>query len=293
MTDTPNAAESNAGFNNPGFSDGDGGRSIARYMGLTMREIGEVRPGTASLEGVAPAAHYLRTSDGSIAMGALLTLADSVGGLCAGLAALPGWVVTTNLMMRGVGLDVVGPLGLESTVRRAGKKAVVTTVTVRDLGAHGALVADGSLTSAVLQPENGPPNYARPLVLAALPLDSTDTPGLPEFLGIRATAPNQLAIDITEPLRNPWGILHGGATAALVDLAGVHARGDTTPESVGAHATTDAVLHFVSPGRVGPVTATVVDHGERADGHLLRIEVRDTGAADRLMALAVTTVRST
>ena len=39
-------------------------------------------------------------------MGALLTLADSVGGLCAGLAALPGWVVTTNLMLRSIRLEL-------------------------------------------------------------------------------------------------------------------------------------------------------------------------------------------
>ncbi len=269
------------------------GFGMARYMELTMREVGEAQPGTASLEGFAPASTHLRTRDGGIAMGALLTLADTVGGLCAGLAALPGWVVTTNLMLRSIRLDVVGPLGLAATVRRAGSKAVVATVTIRDIGGHDALVADASLTSAVLQPENGPPHYDRPLVLAPLPLDAGDRPPLSKFLGIRTTAVNQLTIDITETLQNPWGILHGGATAALVDLAGVHATAETHPDSLAGWVTTDAVLHFVSPGRVGPVTATVVEQGERADGSLLRVEVRDAGAADRLMALAVTTVRPT
>ncbi len=269
------------------------GLGMARYMELTMREVGEVRPGTASLVGIAPASDHLRTPDGGVAMGALLTLADSVGGLCAGLAALPGWVVTTNLMLRTIRLGVVGPIGLAATVRRVGSKAVVTTVTIRDLGAQDVLVADASLTSAVLQPQNGPPSYDRPLVLAHPPLDSSDRRPLSEFLGIRATAANQLTIDIGDALRNPWGILHGGAAAALVDLAGVHATAETNPDSSTEWVTTDAVLHFVSPGRVGPVTATVVEQGERTDGALLRVEVRDTGAADRLMALAVTTVRST
>ena len=266
-----------------GLHDPDAGRGIARYMGLTMREVGEPQPGAAQLTGSAPAASYLRSDDGGIAMGALLTLADSVGGLCGGLAALPGWVVSTNLMLRAVNRHVVGPIGLESKVLRAGKHATVTSVTVIDLGADGALVADGALTSAVLQPADGPPDYERPLVLRAPPIDAATTPHLTEFLGAVPTGRDQLTLEITDALRNPWGILHGGVTAALVDLAGCHATG--------AAATTDCVLHFVSPGRVGPVTATVASHGVRPDGHLLRIEVRDCGNDDRLMAIAVTTVR--
>lgn len=276
----------------PGFSHTDAGRGIARYLGLTMREVDGARPGLASIIGTAPTIDHLRTPNGGVAMGALLALADSVGGLCAGLAALPGWVVTTNLMLRGIGLDVIGPIDLEATVERVGRNAVITTVSVRDRGSDHAIVAEGSLTSAVLQPENGPPEYERPLTLTAPPLDPSTLVSLSEFLGVRPTAANQLSLVITEPLRNPWGILHGGATAALVDLAGVHAIAGS-PAASTTPATTDAVLHFASPGRVGPVTATVLDQGARSDGRLLRIEVRDTGAADRLMALAVTTVRPT
>jgi acyl-coenzyme A thioesterase PaaI-like protein len=266
-----------------GFDDADAGRSVARYLGLTMREVGEPIPGRAALVGEAPAAGYLRGPDGGIAMGALLALADSVGGLCGGLAALPGWVVSTNLMLRAVTREVVGPIGLASTVLRVGTKATVTNITITDRGADDALVADGALTSAVLQPENGPPVYQRPLVLATAPLDPTSAPHLNEFLGATASGPRTMTLVITDALRNPWGILHGGVTAALVDLAGGHATGGT--------ATTDTVLHFVSPGRVGPVAATVTHRGTRPDGHLLRIEVRDAGADERLMAMAVTTVR--
>jgi hypothetical protein len=41
---------------------------------------------------------------------------------------------------------------------------------------------------------------------------------------------------------------------------------------------------------VGPVTARVTVVGRRADGTLARVEVRDAGAGDRLMAVAVVTV---
>lgn len=268
-----------------GFNDPDNGRSIARYMGLTMREVGTPTPGQASLVGEAPASSYLRGPDGGIAFGVLLTLADSVGGLCGGLGSLPDWIVSTNLMLRSVRREVIGPIGLASTTLRVGSRATVTSVTLSDCGAEEATLAVGTLTAAVLQPADGPPVYERPLVLESTPPDPATTPPLEEFLGVRSTAPDQLSLEITDELRNPWGILHGGATAALVDLAGRH--------TVGGRATTDAVLHFVSPGRVGPITATATSFGARADGHLLRVEVRDTGADDRLVATAITTVSLT
>jgi acyl-coenzyme A thioesterase PaaI-like protein len=265
------------------FGDPDAGRSVARYLGVTMEEIGEIREGAATVVGRAPAPPHLRGADGSMAMGALLGLADSVAGLCGGLAALPGWVVSTNLMLRAVQLDVVGPLALRADVLRAGRNAVVTSIAVRDAGADDRLVADGALTSAILVPEGGPPVYERPLRLTAPDLDTAATPALADFLGTRSIDATAVGVELTDELRNPWGILHGGVTAALVDLAARHATGGT--------ATTDAVLHFLAPGRVGPVHARVSVVGPRPDGALVRVEVRDRGADDRLVAFAVATVR--
>ncbi len=266
------------------FDDPDAGRAVARFFGLTMRETGGTDPAVVVVTGVAPAADHIRSPDGRLAMGALLAMADSVAGLCGGLAALPGWVVSTNLMLRAVRLDVVGPIDLVAGVRRAGRNAVVTSISVTDAGAGGRPVADGTLTSAILVPEGGPPTHTRPLVIAAPAVDPAAMPPLDEFLGARPAGPDALALDITEPLRNPWGILHGGVTAGLVDLACRHATGGT--------ATTDVVVHFLSPGRVGPVVATVARHGTRADGHLVRTEIRDVGADARLMAVAIATVRT-
>jgi uncharacterized protein (TIGR00369 family) len=84
---------------------------------------------------------------------------------------------------------------------------------------------------------------------------------------------------LRDALRNPWGILHGGAVASLIDVAAEHVTGGVT---------TDVVLHFLAPNRVGPVRAAVRPIGTRADGIVSRIEVRDHGA-DRVTALAVVT----
>ncbi len=198
-----------------------------------------------------PAAH-LFDADGRVSTGVLLALADSVAGLCGGLAALPGWVVSTNLLLHAVPRKVVGPIGLHADVWRAGRKAVVTGISVVDLGADRALVADGALTSAVLEPEGGPPVYDRPL----RPGEPAAGRGARARRSSSAAAPldaDRLAVDLTDPLRNPWGILHGGVTAMLVDLAGRHATG--------GRVTTDVVLHFLRPGRVGPVIACVTRVG--------------------------------
>jgi acyl-coenzyme A thioesterase PaaI-like protein len=48
------------------------------------------------------------------------------------------------------------------------------------------------------------------------------------------------------------------------------------------------VLHFLAPNRVGPVRATANTLGSRADGAIVRVEVRDEGVG-RVTALAVVT----
>jgi len=136
----------------------------------------------------------------------------------------------------------------------------------------------------VLEPEGGPPAFARPLVLLPPPVEGDDSLlPLLEFFGVRTVDASTVALDITDRIRNPWGILHGGATAVLVDAAATQA--------VAAHAiVTDVVLHFLRPGRIGPAVARTTTLGRRPDGHVVRVEVVDAGAGDRVMAVAVCTV---
>jgi uncharacterized protein (TIGR00369 family) len=258
------------------FGESETGRDVGRYMGVRMREAAE-----GHLVGHADVAPHLRGPAGGVRTGALLTMLDNVGGLSGGLAALPdGWVVSTNLSARVVGLTHVGPLRLDARLVRRGRNNVVTSVQIVDEGGYDVLVASGILTSAILVPENGPPKWTRPLVLDSTVGRAPDLPPIAEWLGVRSVGDHAVEIDLAEELRNPWGILHGGVVATLVDLAAEHATG-------GGY-TTDVVLHFLAPNRVGPVRATAHALGQRRDGTVLRVEVTDEGA-DRVTALAIVT----
>ena len=261
-------------MNGNGHGGTDAGRDVSRYVRVDLREGDE-----GHMVGRAPASAHLRGVHGGVRAGALLTLLDNVGGICAGLAALPdGWVVSTNLAARMVPLLHAGPLRVDAEVLRRGRNNVVTAVRMHDEGARDTLVADGVLTSAILVPANGPPEHPRPLVLDAGPPPSSLLP-LDEWLGVRDVDAGTVEIDLGDELRNPWGILHGGVVATLVDLAAEHATSGIT---------TDAVLHFLAPNRIGPVQASARALGARPDGQVCRVEVRDEGA-QRVTAVAVAT----
>ena len=253
------------------------GHPISRYMQLDVRELDDL-----DVEGIAPAPAYMRGPRGNLRTGALLTMIDNVGGLGGGLAALPdGWVVTTNLAARVVATTHVGPLRVDAQVLRRGRNSVVSAVQIHDTGAGGTLVADGVLTSAILVPANGPPQWPRPMRLAAPQPDESPLP-IAQWLGVRDVAAGGVEMALAEELRNPWGILHGGVVAMLVDLAAERATARTP---------TDVVLHFLAPNRVGPVRATARSLGVRGDEAVCRVEVRDMGA-DRATAVAVVTARA-
>ncbi|HUI49977.1 MAG TPA: PaaI family thioesterase [Acidimicrobiia bacterium] len=237
----------------------DAGRDVSRYMGMTMQELDELR-----IVGHGAVAPHLLGRGGSLRAGALLTMIDSVGGLNAGLAALPdGWVVSTNLAAQIVAPSRAGPLRFDSGLLRRGRNNVVTAVEVRDEGAADTLVASGVLTSAILVPQNGPPQWDRPLTLdTRAPTGPSPVPPVPEWLGVRMS----------------------DADAIEIDLAAEHVTGGGV--------TTDVVLHYLAPNRIGPIRAVARTVGMRRDGAVLRVEVCDVGAA-RTTAVAVVTCATT
>jgi uncharacterized protein (TIGR00369 family) len=256
------------------------GRSFGRYIGMALHEVDD-GSGSPGIEGFAPVRDGVRGPDGGMTLGALLTLADGLGGLCGGLAVLPRWVVSTNVMLRVARLDHTGPIRGRARVLRRGRNGVVTQIELRDDGNADALVGEAVLTSAALDAPDGMPMPRRPVSIDPGPLPEIEGT-LRDVLGIHEVDPpdgydSAVRMEVTDDVRNPWGIVHGGATAMLVEAAA---------DVVGADSATDTVLHFVRPGRTGPLESRVRVIDGREAVRITRIDVTDRGTGDRRTATA-------
>lgn len=270
---------------------------VAQYLTLHIEELGD---GTAPLprtRGEFPGSPNVLDADGRLSTGLLTCIVDGIGGMTSGLASLPDWIVTTNLTLRRAADALVGPRGtgalvVEAQTLRRGRSSIVTRCDVTS--ADGADVATCWLTCAVLTPEGGPPQFERPVprLERTVPDDPLFRGPPATFFGLEAgSRPGEVLLHAEPRLRNPWGIIHGGATAVVLDHA---ARGLVTgsadPSAAVDAIVTDLVVHYLSPGRVGPLVATATEIGIDGREHLVRIEVRDRGADGRAVALAMATV---
>jgi uncharacterized protein (TIGR00369 family) len=271
---------------------------VAAYLGMAVTELSDGTQPLAVLRGPFPAPAHITDADGRTPTGVLAALVDSIGGLASGIACVPDWIVTTNLTLRRApaalsGPTGTGPLQLDTEVLRRGRSAVVTRTAVST--PDGTAVATGWMTAAVLTPNGGPPVIERPVrpVTLAPVEDPAFATAPPEFFSMRdGRATGEVALDIVERIRNPWGILHGGAMTVLADTAARSAvAGTPALEPTPGLVTSDLITHYLSPGRVGPVVAAARVLGRRGHEHLVRVTVRDHGAADRLLVEAVVTVR--
>lgn len=101
-------------------------------------------------------------------------------------------------------------------------------------------------------------------------------------------ATGQLILEMDDYIRNSLGSLQGGMTALIADLAGQYAAREVTGKY---GLTRDLVIHYVSPGVIGPFVTTTellrVDHSSA----LARIHVIDQGQDHKLMAVVLNSVK--
>jgi acyl-coenzyme A thioesterase PaaI-like protein len=274
------------------------GLSVPLYLHALLEERPDPdRPdGPPLLVAELPALDHLVDPSGTWSTGAVVAAVDVIGGLVNGLAVLPDWVVTTNLTYRRVAPREAdahdGPLTLTARHLRKGRTSSVGATTVSR--ADGTQVATAVVTSSVLTPEAGPPSHRRPFRRAdfAVPPLERYRSSPESFVGIGpGDRPGEVRFEVLPHLRNPWNIIQGGASAIAADAAARHAVAEAIGVEPSSLVVTDLVLHFVSPGRTGPVRARGEVLGGRADDHLVRVLVADEGADDRTIVVAVATVR--
>jgi uncharacterized protein (TIGR00369 family) len=167
---------------------------------------------------------------------------------------------------------------------------VVEGLRERGVAFDGSIIEDHHVRIARFSDPDGNPLYltsAPPSPTTAATDPSAFKPFF-EYLGLRWNTVEGNRVSVEMDMRNdlcgPAGILQGGITATLVDVAAASTAALSGSDLV---ATTEMTLHYLAPGRIGPI---------RALGELLRsgtrsfaVEVRvfDMGADERLMAVAL------
>ena len=198
--------------------DPDGAQSLAAYFDAVS--IRDDRSVCTRLD----LRDDLCDSGGALRIGAVTYAVDVATGLASGVAVLDRdlWVVTTDLDVQVTAPVTVGPLRVDVEVLRAGATTVVAGFTLHDEG-NDRPVGGGTSTSRPFPFEFDRSFLDVPIGKQIRFHGAADgaihrEPMLTR-LGFRVAEDGTVDVDVDDWLRNPWGILHGGVTACLVDLA--------------------------------------------------------------------------
>ena len=227
----------------------------------------------------------LRDANGGVRIGPIVYSVDVATGLAMGVTVLAEerWVVTTDVDVRLIAPVKDGPLRVDAEVLRAGATTAVSAFTLND-ESTGRIVGGGTCTGRPFPFEFDRTLLEVPIGVRRLhaPTEPVDAESLPAYLGFRIAEGGAVEVDIDGWLRNPWGILHGGVTACLVDVAAEAAGAAVLGRPVRV---ADATVRFLAPGREGPARAVprllVAGDGTA----LVEVKVTDVGAG-RLLAVA-------
>ncbi len=260
-------------------------RDLAQLIGSVS-----VRTGDSTVSTTLDVTDSLRDENGSLRIGVISYTVDLATGLAMGSAVVDRgmWTMTTDLDVHLTTPVRTGPLRVEVDVLRAGQTTTVSAFSLHDDGL-GRAVGGGTATGRPF-----PFEFDRTILQARLedPLDHSQGQmaaggNLIRDLGLSIGENGTVTVHIEDWLRNPWGILHGGVTACMIDVAGEIAGSAALGRPV---LPIGEIVRYLAPGRVGPVeavpTVLSVDDGRA----LVEMRAVDVGADRRLLALGTVAV---
>ena len=215
----------------------------------------------------------------------LATHADNTAGMAAAIA-LGAVAPTLDLSIHVFRAPTAAAMTFESRMLKAGRRVVVgeTWFTAAGEPDPYAVAITSFLAVAEPDPENlRLPTQDDPPFSPPAPLDEP----IDERAGITVLAPGVAQIEHREHVSNNQGTIQGGMVALVVERACESLLAD----SAGEHVVTGLDLRYLAGLKVGPVRATATALRSDESGAHLWVEVRDAGAADRLMAHVVATAR--
>jgi acyl-coenzyme A thioesterase PaaI-like protein len=220
---------------------------------------------------------------GALSAGPLMTMVDVLVGSLVGRVLAPDWMATAQMSLHLDRPPGDGDVVADATVVRNGRTTVVSEVRIATAPAHGTPptpVGEAMLTFVRLPRRDANIDlsgfeirYGEPTSFA-LASSGLRRPW-DDALGVAASPEaGVLAVDVDPYVRNSFGAVNGGVVASVADAA---ARAAAAHELGGPVRTTDAVVHYLTQGRIGPLsTATRILRSGPA-GVSVRAEVRDDG----------------
>lgn len=200
------------------------------------------------------------------------------------------WTFTSDLSLRLPRAAAPPRLDARTTVLRGGRRSVTADVALTDeTGAPWGWSTIG-FTRVPRRPGDPPKPTVDPADLSAawerIPL--LDEP-LRAAVDIRVLEPSrgEAEIDVRPDLTNPAGALQGAMVALVVESAAE----ELASHRAGApRFVTELDLRFLGQGRVGPVRSRAWFIGP-PDDEVIRVELRDAGADDKLLTTALARTR--
>jgi acyl-coenzyme A thioesterase PaaI-like protein len=233
--------------------------------------------------GQAEVDNYLRSAPNWPSTAVLLTFADVLIGVLASHQTAPRISVTSNLAVHIVGpLPPDGALNMRGQLSKIGRSMTVGETEMRAPDS-GDLVAT-AIGTFLASP--------RPQDVTRISHDRFRTVGrtasnaasLADHVGLRVVEPGLIEIDLRPDLTNATESLQGG----LVALLGEKAAQTTASAATGRAAVVESLeVYYLAAARAGPFRTAA----QLLRDDLVRVEIRDTGRDDRLVAIATAGTR--
>lgn len=202
----------------------------------------------------------------------LATIADCMAGIPACLATAPRLAVTLDIVVRNVAERCGDRLEVAGEIVKQGRSTVAGEVRFSDARTND-LVA---LSYVTFMASPRPQDQAPPLLRGMRTTGSMASP-FPDYVGIRIVEPGVVEVDLVHFVMQASRTLQGGVVALL---------GEVAAESLTSSPVLDLDVRYLSAVRVGPGRATAT----RLGNDLVRVEVRDSGSADRLASVILVRV---
>jgi len=221
---------------------------------------------------------------GHLRAGILGILIDAAGGELAVSAARPGWVATSDLVYHVLRPVSGGVVEARPSLLRETRSTLVLEVDVAcDSGPVGLATMTFARLEARGEVQRMGAGRDEPRTDFALASSRLRRPFL-DAIGARLVDRDAGVVELplSPYVGNSLGALQGGAVATLIDVAAEEAARSVSGEPM---VSADLAINYLSLGRSGPIRTRTRVLRRTPSGVLVRVELRDAGAGDRLLTV--------